>query len=123
MRRSTGKVDHHLVPIAPTPSFGRVVAYEEGWKIAASGHDASDHHPLLTGLLTDGVPSEEQLVPKTAKTHEIFAPDDLIHRIDADGLQARGIETVRANASGTRTVPSKWRSSTEVFTIATTSWC
>ena len=53
-------------------------------------------HPLVRGLLREGLASQPALFPDDVKLDAIFEPADLIHVVDADSSQTRVIETVRA---------------------------
>lgn len=53
-------------------------------------------HPLLRGLLGEGLPAEPPVLPEAARLGEISSPIDLIHVVDADSAHTRVIETVRA---------------------------
>jgi very-short-patch-repair endonuclease len=52
-------------------------------------------HPLLGGLLQDGFASEPPAFPSGEKLDALFAPEDLIQVVDADGSQTLVIEAVR----------------------------
>lgn len=105
----------------PTDYFDRVeeaIAGRERWAIDRSGielgffsfakllmfHDLDPkggaenlilNHPLLRGLLVDGFSEEHALFEDDVRLDEIFAPENLVHVVDADGSQALAIETVR----------------------------
>ena len=53
-------------------------------------------HPLVRGLLLQGVASAPPLLPEDAKLDAHLQPADLIHVVDADLSQTRVIESVRA---------------------------
>lgn len=53
-------------------------------------------HPLVRGLLRDGLASEPPLLPDDAKLDAILQPSDLIHVVDADSSQTRVIDSARA---------------------------
>jgi hypothetical protein len=53
-------------------------------------------HPLLRGLLVEGIAGEPPVLPEAARLDKILSPIDLVHIADADSSQTRIIETVRA---------------------------
>jgi len=57
--------------------------------------DALLNHPIIAGLLANGLPSEEALFPNDTSLDEIFDPGDLIQILDADSSQTLVIETAR----------------------------
>jgi hypothetical protein len=56
-------------------------------------------HPILTGLLVDGLPGEPPLFPEDVRLDEQFDPSDLVHVVDADSSQTLVIETARRGRS------------------------
>jgi hypothetical protein len=65
--------------------------------------DGLDTHPLVRGLLREGLASQPALFPEDVKLDAIFEPADLIHVVDAHSSQTRVIETVRAGATSSCT--------------------
>ncbi len=53
-------------------------------------------HPLLRGLLCEGIAAKPRVVPDDARLDEMLDPTDLIYVAEADSSQKRVIETVRA---------------------------
>ncbi len=53
-------------------------------------------HPLVRGLLFEGLASEPPLLPDDARLDAFLQPADLMHVVDADSSQTRVIESVRA---------------------------
>ena len=53
-------------------------------------------HPLVRGLLLEGLASQSSLLPEDAKLDTFLDPADLVHVVDADSSQTCVIESVRA---------------------------
>lgn len=53
-------------------------------------------HPLIRGLMCEGLANEAPLLPEDAKLDALLHPADLVHVVDADSSQTGVIESVRA---------------------------
>jgi hypothetical protein len=58
--------------------------------------NALAEHPLVRGLLFEGLASAPPLLPDDARLDAFLQPADLVHVVDADSSQTRVIESVRA---------------------------
>ncbi len=58
--------------------------------------NALAEHPLVRGLLFEGLASPPSLTPDDARLDAYLQPADLVHVVDADSSQTRVIESVRA---------------------------
>ncbi len=53
-------------------------------------------HPLVRGILGEGLAAKLPVLPKAARLDELLNPADLVHVVEADPSQTRVIESVRA---------------------------
>lgn len=76
-------------------SFAKFLMYrdlESGiWPVAGGLTEL----PLIRGLLTDGFPHSEALIPDDAVIDQYIAPADLLHIVDCDSSQSIAVHDVR----------------------------
>ncbi|MGH6936634.1 MAG: DUF4011 domain-containing protein, partial [Methylocella sp.] len=56
-------------------------------------------HPLVRGILGEGLAAKLPVLPKARRLDELLNPADLVHVVEADSSQTRVLEAVRAGHS------------------------
>jgi very-short-patch-repair endonuclease len=76
-------------------SFAKFLMYRdlapENWPESIS----ISKHPIITGVLNDGFPANDDMLSEDAHIDEHVHPKDMFHVLDADGSQTLAIEEVR----------------------------
>lgn len=80
-------------------SFAKFLMYRDLDPANWPGATAIARHPLITGLLHDGFPASEPLVPDGASVDRVVRPPDLTHVVDADSSQTVVIAEAAAGRS------------------------